>query len=382
MKTRDQHLAAMQTLLDRAEAESRDLSADEQSEFDQHKAAVDAMDAAASRRSGLAALRQASEATDNITQVTLGANDRLSALFPRAQGDRRRVGDLVRAQLGISASQTIGSSSGGGFTVPDSLSAELLDKARAKTRLLQAGARFIPIRGGSESMATIESDPAFAGHGENETISESEIVFGSRVFVPNTRVCLIRASVELVEDSINFNDAVDNVLAAAFAVEMDRLGLNGNGVGQSLGVLADDNIAEIDGSTFTTWSPLARAYQSVRTSNYTPGAIITSPGGLGAIDELVEPTEKQPLRRPPSLENAAFLDTTSVPASTTTTAVTGEWSNLIIASRTGLTIEATRVGGDALTKLSVLIRAYARFDSFVVQRNAFARVVNIPVPAL
>ncbi|GAM97566.1 hypothetical protein U91I_01192 [alpha proteobacterium U9-1i] len=389
---KSQIIAAMEAIVTRAENENRDMTDAEIAEFDKLKAQLATADANESRRAGLAALRQASGVSERLDRFALNSTDRLAALaqFARPNGNTTRAGDLIRANLGmgaydIGASQSRGSGPGGGFTVPSFLSAEIIDAARAKSRVITAGARTIPVSGDT-SFATIDDDPTFANHAENATIDESEIVFGSRNFAPQTKVCLIRASVELVEDSPTFNDTVDAVLAAAFAVEMDRLALNGSGIGEQLGVLATDGVHEISGAGLNTWAPFARAYQAVRSSNHTPGAFILSPGAMGAIDNLVEGGgSNNPLRRPPSLEATQFLDTTSIEDEGSpigTQAVTGEWQLLFLAIRSGLTIEASRVGGDAFNKLSVLIRAYARLDSFVVRKAAFAKVTGIPVPAI
>lgn len=382
---REQMLARMQALLDTADAEGRGLTAEEQTEFDSLQARIDGLESVATARKGLAAVRQQAGLSERIERAALAPTQQLASLHTRPAGNTARVGDLIKAKLGlggINASQELGTGSAGGFTVPEFVSAEVLDLARAKSRVVAAGARTLPIMRAT-NFATVDTDPTFSNHAENASIGETEIVFGNRRFNPNTVVALIRASVELMEDSANFNQLVDSVLASAFAVEIDRRALYGSGVGEQLGLMNQDDVNVIDGSTFTTWQPFSRAYQAVRAANYEPGAFITSPGVMGAIDGLVEGGGSgQPLRRPPSLEAAQFLDSTSIPATTTSAAATGQWDQLFIAMRTPITIEATRVGGDAFGKLSVLVRAYARLDSFAVRPSAFARVTGIPVPVI
>lgn len=380
---RETMLARMQALLDTAEAEGRGLTSDEQSEFDNLQARIAGLDATQETRRGLAALRQQSGIPEHIERNALMPSQSVASLFQRQAGDTRRVGDMIRAQLGIGAAQNVGTTAGG-FTVPEAVAAEVIDLARAKARVIAAGARTVVVGGPQNRFATVESDPTISNHAENAAIDETEIVFGSRLFQPKTAVALIRASVELVEDSANFNALVDAVLAQAFAVEIDRRALYGSGVGEQLGLMnTPGGIHDVDGSTFTTWGPFSRAYQAVRASNYEPGAFITSPGVMGAIDGLVEGGGSgQPLRRPPSLEAAQFLDTTSIPADPSSSAVTGQWDQLYIALRTPITLEATRTGGDAFGKLSILVRAYARLDSFAVRPAAFARVTGIPVPVI
>lgn len=388
---KQQIIAAMESIVAKAEAEGRAMTAEESAEFDRLKAQCDAIDANADRRANLTALRQASGITTDLEQLALAPNQALASLpqFARPTGNNQRIADFIRAQIGlggVQAAQTLGTGSEGGFMVPGFLSAELFDKARARARTIQAGVRVMPLPTGDVALTTVEDDPSFASHAENASIDETNIVLGSVSLRANTKVALIRASVELMEDSPNFADMVDSVLAAAFAVEMDRLSLYGSGVGESAGIAIADGVTEIDGAALSTWSPFARAIQAVRTQNYEAGAFITTPGVLGAIDALVEGGgSNQPLARPPSLQNTAFLDTTSIPeggSPTGSIAITGEWSNYIIGIRTPLVIEATRVGGDAFSKLSVLIRAYARLDARFVRRAAFARVVGIPTPSI
>lgn len=374
----------MEALLAAAESEGRDFTAEEQSEFNRLNAQIGALEANAKRRGDLAALRQQSSLPEHVERAALSSTQSLAAMFARPAGNTARTGDLIKAQLGLggmSAAQERGTGSAGGFTVPEFVSAEVLDLARAKSRVIAAGARTLPIVGVT-NFATVEQDPTFSNHAENASISETEVVFGNRRFNPGTMVALIRASVELVEDSANFNALVDSVLASSFAVEMDRRALYGSGIGEQLGLMNQADVHAVDGSTFSTWGPLSRAYQAVRASNYEPGAFITSPGVLGAIDGLVESGSGQPLRRPPSLETVQFLDTTSIPSTTTSAAITGQFDQCFFALRTPLTVEATRVGGDAFSKMSVLIRAYARVDSFAVRAGAFAKVTGIPVPVI
>lgn len=383
---REQILAAMESLLAKAQTEGRDLTAEEQARYDELSARVAGLDNVSARRSGLAALRQqTADVAEQIERAALAPNQQLASIYQRPRGVNARIGDVIRAHVlggGLRAEQSSTSGAAGGFTVTEYQSAELLDLARAQSRMIQAGARTLPIAGAT-SFATIEEDPTYSNHGQNQSIDETTIVFGQRNFKPQTLVALISASVELVEDSANFNDAVDSVLAAAFAVQLDSLALNGSGVGTLLGLLNTPGLASVSAAATSNWQPFARAVQSVRSNNYEPGAFILSPGGLGHIDQLVD-TTGQPLARPPSIANAQFLDTTSIedegsPAGTQ--AVTGQFDQYFFALRTPLTIEATRVGGDAFNKLQVLIRAYARVDGFAVRKEAFAKVTSIPVPA-
>lgn len=389
---KQQIAARMDAIVASAEAENRPMTADELVEFDKLKAEHDAAAAneaaTAARRAQMPAVRQASGLTERVERLALTPDQPLASLYPRPAGDNRRIGDLIRAQFvgghDPQAGQTSHTGAQGGFLVPDFISAELHDRARAKSRLFAAGARVVPVSGAT-SFAVVTGDPEIQGHAELATIPTSQITLASRNYQPQTKATMIEASVELMEDAPNFADVVDQVLSAAFAVELDRAGIYGHGVGEQLGIINSPNIHQIDGGSFTTWRPFAAAYQAVRGANFTPNGFILSPGGLAAIDDLVDSTG-QPLARPPSLEGAPLWDTTSIPeeigSPITTQALTGQFDQCIFALRTPVTIEATRVGGTAMERLSVLIRAYMRVDSFPIRSEAFAVVNNVPVPSL
>jgi len=66
----------------------------------------------------------------------------------------------------------------GGYLVPTILSAEIIDRARNQTRVLQAGARLIPMPNRTLDVAKWVTDPTPAWHSENAAITPSDGTIG------------------------------------------------------------------------------------------------------------------------------------------------------------------------------------------------------------
>jgi HK97 family phage major capsid protein len=78
------------------------------------------------------------------------------------------------------------SDSAGGYTVPDILSAELIDKARAASVVMQAGARTVPLTSDKNTIAKVLTDPTPAWREEAGAVSNSDGTFGAVVLTPRS----------------------------------------------------------------------------------------------------------------------------------------------------------------------------------------------------
>lgn len=321
--------------------------------------------------------------------LVLGPND--SAV--RAYGaPEEEFGALFRAALlgdfsGLSpaASQIIGTGAGGGFLVPTQHWGTVLDLARAKMRIREAGATIIDtsqMQVGATEFPTLEEDPTAHWRGELQDIDASAAVFGSRKFQAQTVACFVSGSVEALEDAVGLGQMVMDSMAAQIAQQVDYAALAGNGVGRPLGVLNHAAIQTVDaGGVLTDYDPFARAIQKCREVNVEPGAFILSPSTMGHIDRLAD-TTGQPLQPPPSLRDRRFLDTNNIDRTDTSptqaNAVTGEWSSLFAVFRQNMVLEISRTAGDSFQKLGWKARAYARVDAFPVRPGRFCKIVNLP----
>jgi len=89
--------------------------------------------------------------------------------------------------------------SAGGFTVPDMLSAELIDKARAASVVMQAGARTVPLTSDKNTIAKVLTDPTPAWRAEAGTVANSDGTFGAVVLVPRSRCLSNKLSADFMQ---------------------------------------------------------------------------------------------------------------------------------------------------------------------------------------
>ena len=109
--------------------------------------------------------------------------------------------------------------------VPTGVGSQVIDKVRAKTAIVAAGAGTIII-GGPTNLARLTQDPTVYQHTEAATdISESDILATPVSLNPKLLAVLVPLSVELVSDSPNLDALLQTSIAAAFAAKIDALSI-------------------------------------------------------------------------------------------------------------------------------------------------------------
>lgn len=305
------------------------------------------------------------------------------------------TGDWSRART---EQRAMGSYGVQGYMIPDSLSAEVIDLARARTRVIQAGARTILMPTAEVALARVAGDPTAGWKGENQPATVSDVELEKITLRSRTLVAVVKASVELMEDAKNFSQVVEQSLAAALALELDRAALRGGqtagpieptGVRWTSGVQLLDVAGQLgSGSGVYDW--FSRAYTAIQNVNGPEDgvSIILHPRELGRIDRTLD-GEGNPTRPPESWTKMRKFSTTQIPttlgAGTASEAYVAPWSELLIGMRTSLTIEASRVAADgdgsAFRNLQVWIRAYLRGDVAPAREQMFVALHGIlPTP--
>ncbi len=291
-----------------------------------------------------------------------------------------------------SRAMAVGVGSAGGFAVPAPLSAVVIDRARNAARIFQAGALTVPMDSSTMKIARVATDPAAGWKLENAAATASDMTLESITLTARTLMAYVKSSVELIEDtSGDIGDVIENALAQALALELDRAALRGSGTPpEPLGIRNTTGVAiqslGANGAA-PTYAALSTAIQTVRAANFEPNAIIYSPRTAGTLDRLTDSTG-QPLQPPPSVEAMPLFVTGQIPenltAGTATTAseiYVGQWNHLLVGMRQRLVIEASREASDltdsAFRQLQVHIRAYLRCDVAVSQPGAFAVITGV-----
>jgi HK97 family phage major capsid protein len=319
--------------------------------------------------------------------VVLSSSERLA---DRTGGhvERGVLANIIRSQVGLeplegsggmNAASSITPATSGGHTVPTPLAAQIIDLSRAESRVMQAGARLVPMTATTLKFARVEEDVQGHWRAENAEIPESEMAFSGLTLEAKALAALTRVSVELMEDAANFEEALMTSLAQALALELDRVALFGSGANdEPLGIFNAAGISTVDvNAAIASYGPLSEAVEKVANANETAGGFILSPRTEGQLDRLTD-ANGQPLQPPRSVSERRMLATNQVPnnlgTGTNESAIfTGYWPSLLVGMRTSMVIEASRVaGGDAFRKMQVMVRAYLRADIQLARPSHFA----------
>ena len=279
--------------------------------------------------------------------------------------------------------------------VPEPLSADVIDLARNKARIFQAGARTIPMSSKTLTIAKVTGDSQPEWKSENSAMTSSDVTTAPLTFTAHTLAANVKMSVELSEDAPNGAQVIRNSLAESLALELDRVGLVGSGTDpEPRGVFNANGVQVVDmgtdGSALSDYTPYSEAYQKVLQENGIPASVIHAPRTFGSLDRLTA-SDGQPLMAPQSYQSLQKFITSQVPTDLTkgtsgnaSIAILGDYRQLMVGVRTNLRIEVTRVAGDAegnaWENLQVWIRAYLRADIQLAHPEHFTVIDGI-IPA-
>ena len=397
-------LNEMRAVLAKAKTEKRGLNADEQRQWDALKVQRTDIDmelqAFAPETQRMAPLDPFSDDrrwTDGRA-VALRSKDRVTDHLQRRgelapQTERVSFGELVRAfatgdqrRLNDSEKRALGASvmSAGGVIAPSPVAADVIDFARAQSRVMQAGALTVPMGAGSLDLAKITDGITPEWKAENEEGAESDAAFGSVILTAKTLHVHCYVGLELIEDAPNAAEVVEREFTAAMAQEFDRVGLLGTGlVNQPRGIYYWGGVNERalgagNGAAPADYDFLIDAIGDIWTAHGEPTATLYSSRTAVSLAKLKEAVNLQPLRVPPTLENIPRLVTNQIPNNFTvgsstdcSIAITGDFRMLAIGIRVGFQFEVSRDAGDAFKKGQVMVRARLRGDVGVLRANHF-----------
>lgn len=421
---------AAQKVLDTASAAGRDtLLASEQRDYDRQIRERDAI--LGLQRSVEARTAQVAFVPPAITSKSDAPAEELSPVVTRDQkvsewlekrggynyaGDRElarvSLGRIIRALTtgkrdGMSALEqrvmSEGSGAAGQFLVPEILGTRIIDQVRVASVLGRAGVTVVPMTSETLALAKVESGPTAAWKLENAAIAPSDVTLGRLQFTAHTLPILVKMSIELFEDATNISTIVEREIAAAIAMELDRVGLRGSGVAPE-----PEGVRFADGVTLVpfadTGSPadgvpgdfdfLVDLIGTVRAENFNPTARIYNSALATTLAKLKD-TTRQPLRAPQLVLDVPELIANGIandlgaggsPATGDgTEAYVGDFAQLMLGMRTTLTLEISRqaadTDGSAFRNMQVWIRGYIRADYQLARPEAFAISTGVQAAA-
>jgi len=302
------------------------------------------------------------------------------------------VGQMARAMLTGARNDSEkralseGTDSAGGFTVPSATMDDFFDKLRSKARVVQAGARQINLETDETTIARVSGDPTVIWHQENTQESGSDLTLEGATFKPKTLMILVRASRELIADSVNANTLLEDVFTGTVASGVDAGILFGSNTGGEMKGLTSFSISEVDmgtdGATLDNFDPLIEIQRKMLDNNSAaPTAYIMAPREWETIAKFKD-TTNQPLQRPQALRDIPFLETTNVPvdeshgaANDASRIVTGNWEDLVIGLRSEMRVELLRERYADSYQFGFLV--HMRVDAIPARNESFGQITGI-----
>lgn len=393
----ERRAVAAGAVLELAEKENRDLLASEQRSYDRSMKDADqirALQATVEARTAQRAtvpLSQQQTSTSDVKPASpvLGTENRcLTWLQQRGkfayQQDQgaaaMRLGNFVvamatgnRSHLSELEKRALseGTDSTGGFTVPEIVASQFIDRTRDTAVVMKAGAQTVPMTSDTLHMARLATGltPAPAWKLENDPITESMLTLERVTFTAHTLPILVKMSVELFEDSTNISEIVEREMSTYTANELDRVALVGSGTAPEPRGIA--NTAGVFTGTLpvtpTNYDWLIDEAAKLWGANEDPNAFISATALAVTLAKLKATDSGQPLLKPSALDGIRLFRTSAAGAK----AFLGDFTQLMIGMRTSFRVEVSRVAGDAFTNLQVWVRSYIRADVQVARPKAF-----------
>jgi HK97 family phage major capsid protein len=245
-----------------------------------------------------------------------------------------------------------GTNSAGGFTVPESLSRNIIDKMRSRSTVSRAGIQTVALDSDSNVMAKITGDPTVSWRGENSTITDSNLTFSSVTWTPRSLAGIVKASSELIQDSLNIEQAIEMAFTQTMSSELDRVALLGTGTApEPQGIVNYTNVLSHDmgtnGAALSNYDPFVSALKELYDNDAPdPTAAIMAPRTWQEVNVLKD-TNNNYLNRPNAIANLPFYQTSKIPiddahgtAVNASKVILGDFTKLVMGIRLGITIKA------------------------------------------
>ncbi|SNT06121.1 phage major capsid protein, HK97 family [Sphingomonas laterariae] len=303
------------------------------------------------------------------------------------------VGEMVQAMLTgggskeVRAAMSEGENTAGGYSIPTVVLPQFIDRLRAATRFIQAGGRTLMLEDMRTRIVRIENDPTAGWRAENAGVVESAPTFGMVEFVPKSLAVLVKTSVELLQDSANARQMLEQALINALSLQLDQACFFGTGAdNQPLGIVNTPGINAIsmgaNGATPANFDPFIDAmYETEVDNSPVTSAAVMHPRTMRTFRKLKD-VNNNPLVMPADVASLRRLTTTSFPideaqgtGTNCSSILQGDFSHAILGMRQQLVIRL--LDQPFAGNLQVGFLAHLRADVAVTQPPAFCKVTGV-----
>jgi HK97 family phage major capsid protein len=289
-------------ILDKAEAEKRDLTAEEEEQYDRIMADVDRLGKDIEREERLAALESDLEKRDKdpIRQVPQAEDEKRDKPLRATEEYRAAFWDAIRmGRNALDAEQlrmlrdpevralVVGIDSAGGYTVPDEFERQLIQKLE-ENNVMRGLATVITTSSGDREIP-VEADKGQAAWlGEEEEYTESDATFGQKVLRAYKLGRIMKISEELLYDSaFNLEQYTSDAFGRSFGEAEEAAFVNGDGIGKPRGVIQDAEVGHTAATTNAiTGDDLIELYHSLKRPYRSRATWLANDSTIKAIRKL------------------------------------------------------------------------------------------------
>ena len=295
----------------------------------------------------------------------------------------------------------------GGFLVPTQVfDEEIIPLLRPRVVAMELGVTELQAMGSPVEIPTETTAPTVDAVAENTANTAADMAFGSLIATPHTAQSYIKASRRFLSMGTGAEAFIRRRMAEEIALTMNKYILKGTGAaGEPTGILNTTGIGSVSAGTWYNSGTTTEAYTDLLKIE---GTVAEADGleGAGALGWCFHPRVMRALRQIETVGNAQdvvmagkvfsaaaeqavlgynYRTSTQLDAGsggTTGEIIFGNWEKAILAQWGNLSVEASNVADDALSKRQTHIVAYMDMDVIVSQPGAFAVMNDIDLSSL
>jgi HK97 family phage major capsid protein len=283
-----------------------------------------------------------------------------------------------------------GSGSAGGLLVPLALANTVVDLARNEARVVQAGALSVGMDSQTLSIPRLATGVTPQWRAEGAAIAEDTATFNAITLTAHSFAVRTKASREVLADMTPAGSAqIMSDIAKAIAAGWDYAALRGTGTSnQPTGLRFNANVAKTaaygaNGGIPTNYQALVKAKGRVKAANFSPNAFLMSARTEAGFGNLTSSVDSQPLNIPKYLDDMDWYSTnqigdgyvTGTGSATGSEIYTGQWDNLVLGIREGITIQILNELYAETGQVGIV--AHFRGDVAVLREQAFDIITGV-----
>jgi len=344
--------------------------------------------------------RQIITGGDNVKdKVILGKNDKFADWVKNKTGEPGQELDLGKIAKGMvlgdwkngqAEFKNLNTTTGGAL-IPEMLSAQVIDLARAISLFGSAGVPVIPMETNNLTIGKVKTDPTleFKEEGAEQSTANSMELEGIKL-ESKTIYGWATITLEAIESAKNLDEVVRNTFAKALAQGMDKAFLYGQSDGEGghedfapSGILNSEDIEDVDASEgVTNYDDVIKAISKVKQNN-ADGKNLT--WGYNAQTEEIYSllkegeTSQKYIGPPKSVENLQYILSNQLEYDETDGSISLVFdpAALIIGMQNKINIKLLEGTDEGVKKGLVVLRIYGMVDAVLLQPGHVCKITGI-----